>query len=327
VGERLWRRIAALSSMALVASLFVTTSTPARAEPDIASVQERVDALYAQAESAQERLHDVRLALGELNRDLDSLEADRTRQRAELDSARDRLQDAIIEQYQGFGTSAVGNLVLAEEPTDFLTGLSTVSAYRGVQAEMFDDYRTEVKALKIRAEATSDRAAEIRRLEARIAEEQATLDARVEEAESLLQRLKDEEREELLSRNSTRLPSGVEASGRGAVAVRYAMAQVGKQYVYGAVGPTTYDCSGLTMRAWAQAGVSLPHSSRAQFSSGPRVAASDLRPGDLVFYYSPISHVGMYIGNGLIVDASNPRTDVRVTGLYSMPYVGAVRPG
>ena len=81
------------------------------------------------------------------------------------------------------------------------------------------------------------------------------------------------------------------------------------------------------MMAWAQAGVALPHSSSAQYSSGTRVAASALRPGDLVFYYSPISHVGMYIGNGMIVHAANPSTGVQVTGLYSMPYVGAVRPG
>ena len=105
------------------------------------------------------------------------------------------------------------------------------------------------------------------------------------------------------------------------------MAQVGDAYVYGAMGENAFDCSGLTMRAWAQAGVSLPHSSSAQFGSGPRIAASDLQPGDLVFYYSPISHVGMYIGNGMIVHAANPGTGVAVSGLYSMPYVGAVRPG
>ena len=79
--------------------------------------------------------------------------------------------------------------------------------------------------------------------------------------------------------------------------------------------------------AWAQAGVGLPHSSSAQYASLPKVASSDLQPGDLVFYYSPISHVGMYIGNGMIVDAANPGTGVRVAGLYSMPYVGAARPG
>ena len=105
------------------------------------------------------------------------------------------------------------------------------------------------------------------------------------------------------------------------------MAQVGDSYSYGAAGPNAFDCSGLTMMAWAQAGVGLPHSSSAQYGSGPHVAASELRPGDLVFYYSPISHVGMYIGNGLIVHAANPGAGVRVSELYSMPYVGAVRPG
>ena len=105
------------------------------------------------------------------------------------------------------------------------------------------------------------------------------------------------------------------------------MAQVGKAYVYGAAGPSAFDCSGLTMMAWAQAGVALPHSSSAQFSSGPHIAESDLQPGDLVFYYSPISHVGMYIGNGMIVNAENPGAGIRVTSLHTMPYVGAVRPG
>jgi cell wall-associated NlpC family hydrolase len=105
------------------------------------------------------------------------------------------------------------------------------------------------------------------------------------------------------------------------------MAQVGDAYVYGATGPDAFDCSGLTMMAWAQAGVSLPHSSSAQYSSGPHVAASQLQPGDLVFYYNPISHVGIYIGNGQIVHAANPSTGVAVAGLYSMPYTGAVRPG
>ena len=79
--------------------------------------------------------------------------------------------------------------------------------------------------------------------------------------------------------------------------------------------------------AWAQAGVGLPHSSSAQFGAGPHISSSALQPGDLVFYYSPISHVGMYIGNGLIVHAANPGTGVLVAGLFSMPYSGAVRPG
>ena len=103
------------------------------------------------------------------------------------------------------------------------------------------------------------------------------------------------------------------------------MAQVGKSYVYGAAGPSAFDCSGLMMMAWAQAGISLPHSSSAQYGVGRHVASSDLQPGDLVFYYSPISHVAMYIGNGLIVEAANPGAGIRVSGVFSMPYSGATR--
>ena len=96
-------------------------------------------------------------------------------------------------------------------------------------------------------------------------------------------------------------------AARGA-AVQYALAQVGDAYVYGATGPSAFDCSGLTMMAWAQAGVGLPHSSSAQMGSGTPVSQSQLQPGDLVFYYSPVSHVGIYIGNGQIVHAANPCT-------------------
>ncbi len=113
----------------------------------------------------------------------------------------------------------------------------------------------------------------------------------------------------------------------GGPAVQYALSKVGYSYVYGASGPSSFDCSGLTMAAWSAAGVSLPHSSSAQYSSGRHISESELQPGDLVFYYSPISHVGMYIGDGKIVNALNPGAGVVISGLHDMPYSGAVRPG
>jgi len=290
-------------------------------------VQKRVDRLFHEAEAASERLHDAEIELKELQRDLDSLAADQKRQDASLAEARDELQDSIVAQYQGQNLSAVSQVVVADDPSEFLSGLSTMSAYQGVQAQLFDVYATQAKALDIRADATADRVADIKRVESRLAKEKAEIEAKHGEAEELLDRLKEEERQEMLTRGIIRLPSDVPVSGRAAAAVRYAMAQVGDSYVYGAAGPNAFDCSGLTMMAWAQAGIGLPHSSSAQYGSGPHVAASDLRPGDLVFYYSPISHVGMYIGNGLIVHAANPGAGVRVADLYSMPYVGAVRPG
>ena len=116
-------------------------------------------------------------------------------------------------------------------------------------------------------------------------------------------------------------------SGRGAAAVSYALAQVGDSYVYGAAGPDSFDCSGLTMAAWAAAGVSIPHASSMQTGIGTPVSVSSLMPGDLVFYYSPISHVGIYIGNGQLVHAANPSLPVEIVPLTSMPISMAVRVG
>jgi cell wall-associated NlpC family hydrolase len=110
------------------------------------------------------------------------------------------------------------------------------------------------------------------------------------------------------------------------VAVDTALAQVGDPYVWGAAGPSSFDCSGLTMYAWGAAGVSLPHSSSMQSTVGTAVSYSDLQPGDLVFFYSPISHVAMYIGNGLIVSAPHTGDVVKVIQLAYMPeYAGARR--
>jgi cell wall-associated NlpC family hydrolase len=327
------RLVTALSALALAASVgFVPGS--ASADPDIEDVEERVERLYHEAEQASERYNDAKLELTELKRDLGSLEADQQRQDRRLQGVRDQVLDSVVRQYQGESLSTVGQVVVADDPSTFLSQLSTMSAFNDLQSQLFEDFTRESKALEIRQEATEDRLDEVAETEAQLAKEKATIDEKVDEAEALLDRLEEEERERMLaSRSDAREPAAsaptasAPASGRAGAAVQYAMAQVGDAYVYGATGPDAFDCSGLTMMAWAQAGVSLPHSSSAQYASGPHVAASDLQPGDLVFYYSPISHVGIYIGNGMIAHAANPSTGVQVTGLYSMPFTGAVRPG
>ena len=320
------RLITLLSVGAMIATVGFLPST-ANAEPDIDDVQARVDKLYHQAEQAQERYNDAKLELASLERDLDLLEADQGRQDARLDAVREQVQDAVVRQYEGQTMDAVGQVVISDDPQKFLSTLSTMSAFNDMQDQLFEDYATELKSLDIRSDATEKRAAQVAEIEERLAAEKKVVDDNLAEAEALLDRLKEEEREEMLSRDVVRLPSDVPVSGRAAAAVQYALAQVGDSYVYGAAGPDAFDCSGLTMMAWAQAGVGLPHSSSAQYGSGPHIAMSDLQPGDLVFYYSPISHVGIYIGNGMIVHAANPGTGVVVSSVSSMPYTGAVRPG
>ncbi|HYH34470.1 MAG TPA: NlpC/P60 family protein [Nocardioides sp.] len=326
------RLVSALSGLALAAAVGLTPGT-AQADPEIDDVQNRVDRLYHEAEVAQERYHDAELELQELQRDLDSLEADQARQDDRLDVVRDQVRDSVIRQYQGESLSAVGQVFVSEEPRAFLDQLATMTSYSDLQSQLFTSYSREAKALDLRRDATERRLSDIAEIEDRLEHEKSVVEEKLAEAKELLSRLEAEEREQLEERQtvsrSAPAPAvaDVPASGRAGAAVQFALAQVGDAYVYGAAGPDAYDCSGLTMAAWAAAGVGLPHSSSAQYGSGPQVSASALQPGDLVFYYSPISHVGMYIGNGQIVHAANPSTGVQVTGLYSMPFSGAVRPG
>ena len=118
-----------------------------------------------------------------------------------------------------------------------------------------------------------------------------------------------------------------DGSSKGATALAFAKSQLGKPYRYASAGPNAYDCSGLTSAAWSKVGVSLPRTSQSQIGVGRSVSKSELQPGDLVFYYSGISHVGLYAGNGQIVHAPRPGKSVEYASLDSMPFAGARRPG
>ena len=119
----------------------------------------------------------------------------------------------------------------------------------------------------------------------------------------------------------------VPAAGRAATAVAWARRQLGKAYIWAAEGPNTFDCSGLTMFAWAKAGVYLPHSSQIQSTMGIAVSRSRLRPGDLVFFGSPVHHVGIYVGDGMMINAPQANDVVRYASIGWPDYAGARRVG
>ena len=321
------------TSATAVATLVGVATIPSgsdQAKPSIQDVQHRVDRLYHAAEQASERYNQIRVQLKQMRGDVQALRADQARQQKLTEKARRLVADSIVRQYEGDSLSAVGQAVVSTDPSAFVSQLSTMSAFNSMQAGQYSSYLTQAKALSIRQGATQDQLEKVAALEKQAAQDKATIAKNLDAAKSLLGKMKAAARARMLeaSRSSTRTPpANVPVSGRAAAAVHYAMAQVGKPYVYGAAGPNAYDCSGLTMAAWGAAGVGLPHSSSAQYGSGTHISASQLQPGDLVFYYSPISHVGMYIGHGMIVNAENPSAGIRVTGLHTMPYVGAVRPG
>ena len=324
------RLVTGLLGLVAIVSVSLVPTTPTYAEPDIDDVQARVDTLYHQAEVAQERYNDAKLAHKDIEADLAALKQDEATQQSKVDKMSSSVTENLAAQYEGQNISATGQLVLADDPDQFLSELTTLDTYNDVQADAVADFTREADKLDARRSATQVSAAELAKTEKTLGKEKASVDAKLTEAKELLGKLKAEERArmETASRSSQpRLPASVPASGRAAAAVNYALAQVGDAYVYGAAGPSAFDCSGLTMMAWAQAGVGLPHSSSAQMGSGTPVSSSSLQPGDLVFYYSPVSHVGIYIGGGRIVHAANPSSGVQVAGVFSMPFSGAVRPG
>jgi cell wall-associated NlpC family hydrolase len=326
------RALATLGIAAISSSMFV--AAPSHATPDIDSVQSRVDRLYKQAEQASERYNDARLELKKSTTRLKALHSDLHRQRSKVASIRQEVAASVVAQYQGQALSSTSQLMLSDDPDTFINQLTTVSEYNDQRSQMMSDFAVQAKRLEMRQASAKRELTRVAATKKKLGTEKARIDEKAAEAKDLLGKLQDRAAARA-SRSQERTapaapsapPASAPASGRAAAAVQYAMAQVGKAYVYGAAGPSAFDCSGLTMMAWQQAGVSLPHSSGAQMSSGTPVQQSELQPGDLVFYYSPVSHVGMYIGNGQIVNALNPGAGIKVSGVNDMPYAGAVRPG
>jgi cell wall-associated NlpC family hydrolase len=184
----------------------------------------------------------------------------------------------------------------------------------------------------------ADKLAMVKAAEAKFTKQLALANSKLKEAEELLAKLTAAERERLAKLNDDQEDADQQSSlsnaskylgvsGRGGVAIKFALAQIGDKYVFGADGLTYWDCSGLTMRAFAAAGVSLPHSSRAQYRYGKAVAKRDLQPGDLVFFGKPISHVAIYLGPNRMVHAPRSGSRVKIANmdLGKKPYIGARR--
>jgi cell wall-associated NlpC family hydrolase len=234
--------------------------------------------------------------------------------------------------YRNGGLDQTLQLVFSEDPKTFLERMASLDALSTREA---DELRQVVQA---REELASSQAAAAQQL-AIVALQQRTLAAakaeiqqKLQQAQAVLTKLKAGDRARF--GRATRdfdprqllatLPTAPNA--QAARAVQFALAHLGDRYVWAATGMHSWDCSGLTMMAWQAGGVSLPHSSGQQFAATQKISRADLQPGDLVFFYHPISHVGIYIGNGYMVHAPNPGRRVEIAPIDYMPFAGASRP-
>ena len=333
--HRRWQRRAARSVLLAVIlmplTVLSTGSLTAQATPTASRLEDQLDQLNRESDQLVEQYNQSNEALQRIRRSLKGLRAQASGAESDLRKLQRVLGARASAAYvQGAG-SAVAAVLGSDDPNAAIDRVQVLDLLANHDGDLMDQLWVAGKALDARqgelVAAEKAQAAEVDRLAAKKAEVERAAD----KTRALLARMRAADRPSTPSRPSDPVappPSGGGgggASGSAAAVVAYARAQVGKPYCYGGSGSACFDCSGLTMMAWRQAGVSLPHSSAAQYSVGRRVSAGELQPGDLIFYYSPISHVSVYIGNGQRISATHTGDYVRVQSLGSS-IVGFARP-
>ncbi|MEV5778015.1 C40 family peptidase [Streptomyces antimycoticus] len=295
-----------------------------------AQVKAKVDEYQRQAEEATERYNGAKDKADKAREALDALRDQAARRTTRLNAARNALGAFATAQYRSGTIAPALQLALSSSPGQYLQRASLAERAGSRQAALIASVgRQERKLRQVRGEA-ADRLAALRASQTAAAHHKRTVQQRLAAADRLLDRLTLEQRQRLLAAQDGDKAhadgTGSPTTGRAARAVSYAYAALGKPYVWGATGPHGYDCSGLTQAAWRAAGVALPRTTYTQINAGRRVTRDQLAPGDLVFFYSGVSHVGLYIGDGRIIHAPRPGAPVRVASVADMPFAGAARP-
>jgi cell wall-associated NlpC family hydrolase len=308
------------------------------AEPNLtpAQVKAKVDKLYQEAEVATEKYNGAKEKAEGAEERLRALRDEAARKTDKLNSARDALGSMAAAQYRDGGLDPALQLALSGDPDRYLEGAEFVERAGTRQAASVASVRGQLREIEQLRGAAHIELASLRSRQAELKRHKKTITGKLDAARRLLTQLPTEERTGDVERASRSTGSGARdgltAAGtaqapnsRAAAAVSYASSKLGSPYVWGATGPDAFDCSGLMQAAYRSAGISLPRTTYAQIDTGRRVARSELLPGDLVFFYSAISHVGIYIGNGQMIHAPNPSAPVRVAPIDEMPFAGATR--
>ncbi len=318
-------------ALSLVAVALATTTlfydqaaTIAHADPTLDDAKAQLDKLEKQESELGEQFDEVKLRLSEGRQTVARLNRDVAAQSAKVDSLRGQATSIALTQFQSRGVDTTVQLVTSSDPDGFLSQMSTARKVDENMNSLLQDFQAQQANLADLRRAADAEVAALAAQEQRMADLDDQLKTKMKESQALVDRLTQEQRTALLaqpSRSEEREPlaepSGP-ADARALAAVRYAISKVPYgQYVWGAEGPRNFDCSGLMVAAYRSVGISLPHSSRAQAGVGRPVSLKAMKPGDLIFFYSPIHHVGMYIGGGRFVHARNPRNDLEIDGVYA----------
>lgn len=313
----------------------------------IASVTQRLDSLSKKSESLAEKYNGAQITLTARQKSADKAQNALRSAVAAYQTARAQLADTVKSQYEGAQFSTAGALLTSTTDANYLDkveALNLLNAHRSaVVAELIVARGNADKA----QDATGDALQQAKTVRDTVRKQRADVEMQTKKYTDLLATLNAQQQEAYRDRNAPTTaqlatttqapatpaqPAAPPAVGGGSAkaqtAVAYARAQLGKPYVFGAAGPDAFDCSGLTMMAWAAAGVSLPHYAPSQMQNGSVVPidVSAMLPGDLIFLYPDVGHVEIYAGNGMAISAPQPGDVVKyVSVAYDMPSIVGVR--
>ncbi|MGW1991085.1 NlpC/P60 family protein [Embleya sp. NPDC001921] len=326
----------------------MTFAGTASADPaqSFQQTKERVNQLHSDVVKATDAANGVEEQITKQQGTANQTQARITEEQTALNALRDQIGVLAANQYRSGGLPPSLSLALSGDPEGYLQKSQMMSQLDGQQAAKLKQIAAQARVLQQDRTEASSQLAELEKLRTELNKNKADIQAKLSEAQRLLNTLTEQQKKEVLdsdehANDTSRTPdrssrdkpdtpppaTNIPASGRAQAAISFALAQIGKPYVSGAEGPGSYDCSGLTQASWKAANVSLSRTTWTQINDGPKIAKSALQPGDLVFFYSDNRHVGMYIGNGQIVHAPRPGKTVTKAPLDSMPFLAAIRPG
>ncbi|MFI7439219.1 C40 family peptidase [Nonomuraea indica] len=322
------RRLALLGTALVAATaLFAGAgATPAAAdpEPSLNSLAKQVEQMHVDIEKLAEQYNAQREKLKSAKKTAEAARKTLAASEADLAAKRAKAAQMVESQYISGTMGRALPFISSSDPERFLDHAATSYALAQQQSEQLKQVLDAMESARRARDEAGARMAEVSKLVADLGTKRDKIVTMVAKVESNLYRRAVGEAGRPGTR-ATRVSLPVIGSGKAAEAARWALTQQLKPYVWGAEGPSSYDCSGLVMAAYQRVGISLPHYTGSQWTSGRHISKEELRAGDLVFFYNDLHHVGIYIGGGLMVHAPRTGDVVRVASIARRPYAGAVR--